>query len=202
MQSETFEVCVNGHDNFHAENRPDGARVCMKCRNMYHERGRINGRSANSAPPPPSSGATTERRITVTENDANNGREVRAPKTQNEHLWCIVNMKELIHAERSTAFTLHALCYVNGGEREAAKEIPLAQDRCLSREDSGYRYQAGRAWLVRSNGQPEGRPEQLRTRNPRDPLRMRTQTPGGERLTFCAKLKSLRHETPGHDFDQ
>lgn len=52
----------------------------------------------------------------------NGGREVRKPTTQNEHLWCLVNIRGLSPAERAIAFTLHALCYVSGGRREAAED--------------------------------------------------------------------------------
>lgn len=30
-----MEGCLNGHDPEHVETRPNGARVCVKCRNIY-----------------------------------------------------------------------------------------------------------------------------------------------------------------------
>ena len=49
-------------------------------------------------------------------------REARRPRNQNEHFWCIMNIRGLSAVERTVAFYLHGLCYVDGGEREATKE--------------------------------------------------------------------------------
>lgn len=50
------------------------------------------------------------------------GRSTRRPASQNEHFWCILNIRGLTAVERIVAVYLHGLCYVDGGEREATKE--------------------------------------------------------------------------------
>ena len=58
----------------------------------------------------------------------------RAPHSQNEHLWCIINLRGLSAHERLLAHTLHALCYVGSGAAEKPEPIERASSEYLARK--------------------------------------------------------------------